>query len=349
MERLWNDALSLSLAEWRDVMAELGEPPFRAGQVFAWIHKEQVTDYASMTNLSKDLREKLTRTVPLHLPSIALTQTSADGQTRKYLVSLYDQEQIETVQMRYRYGDSLCISSQVGCRMGCRFCASTLSGRKRDLTPGEMLGQVYAAQRAGGTTVSHVDIMGCGEPLDNYQSLLRFLSLIHDAQGKNLSYRNITVSTCGLTEGIRALAREDLPITLAISLHAPNDEIRRSMMPIAARVSMDELLATCRDYADATRRRITYEYALVGGVNDAPEHAKELAARLAGTLCHVNLIPVNPIKERAYQASSKDSIRKFMEILEQHGIEVTLRREMGREIDAACGQLRRNHEKGEAV
>lgn len=338
------DAFSMNLEEWKASLAQMGEKPFRAGQIFSWLHKNHAASYEEMTNLSKGLREKLEE-IPLHPIQVSLVQRSAKDETRKYLMGMWDGEQIETVLMKYHYGYSLCISSQVGCRMGCRFCASTLSGKKRDLTAGEMLQQVYEVEREAGVVISHVVVMGCGEPFDNYEELIRFLSLINDPAGKNLSMRNITVSTCGLVDRMRDFANLKLGVTLAVSLHAPNDELRRSIMPIANSVSMDQLMAACRDYVERTHRRITFEYAMIQNVNDGPEHARELASHIGKMLSHVNLIPVNPVKERDFKSSQKERVEQFSSILEDYGIEVTVRREMGRDIDAACGQLRRSHEK----
>ena len=335
------DGFSLTCRQWQERMKETGQPAFRGRQIFGWLHGGKVSSYQQMSNLPKDLRERLEEEIPLHPMEVSLVQSSAKDGTRKYLMRLWDGEHIETVFMRYHYGASLCISSQVGCRMGCRFCASTLSGRIRDLTPGEMAQQIYLAERDTGETISHVVVMGCGEPFDNYEALCAFLELIHDPAGHHMSLRNITVSTCGLTERIQDFAKLDLGVTLAVSLHAPNDEIRKELMPIARKVPMDRLLQACREYTEITRRRITFEYALAQGVNDSPDHARELAGRLRGMLCHVNLIPVNPVTERDLSPSKDGRVQAFLRILEAHHIPVTLRRELGRDIDAACGQLRR--------
>ena len=338
------DGFSLMQEDWQKLLLSMGEKPFRGRQIFEWLHGKGAVSYDQMTNLSIGLRKRLQEEVPLHLVRQCLVQKSQKDDTQKFLMSLWDHEQIETVLMKYHYGYSLCISSQVGCRMGCKFCASTLSGRKRDLTRGEMVQQIYEAERAAGVKVSHVVVMGCGEPFDNYEELLGFIKLIHDPAGKNLSLRDITVSTCGLVERMREFADLETGVTLAVSLHAPNDSIRRQLMPIANRVNMEELMAACRYYTERTHRRITFEYALARGVNDAPEHARELAGRLRGILCHVNLIPVNPVRERSLLASENPRIQRFLSILEQEKLPVTLRREMGRDIDAACGQLRRRYE-----
>lgn len=337
------DAFSMMPDEWKAYLLSQGEKAFRAQQIFGWLHKEHVFSYGEMTNLPKVLRDRLDAELPLHSATIALAQRSRSDDTVKYLMTLWDGEQIETVLMRYHYGYSLCISSQVGCRMGCRFCASTLAGRKRDLTAGEMVSQIYAVEAAEGVTVSHVVVMGCGEPFDNYDELIRFLKLITDPAGKNLSIRNLTVSTCGLTDEMRRFADLDLGVTLAVSLHAPNDEVRRQIMPVANRFTMEELLAACRYYTDRTHRRITFEYALIRDVNDAAAQAKELAGKLRGMLAHVNLIPLNPVTERDLSGSDPERVRAFANILEKEHIPVTVRREMGQDIDAACGQLRRRH------
>lgn len=341
------DGFSLTVSEWQQKMLQWGEKPFRGRQIFEWLHKKQSASYDEMTNLPARLRERLKEEAGLKVLSVRLVQRCASDGTRKYLLSLWDKEQIEAVLMQYHYGYSLCISSQVGCRMGCRFCASTLSGKKRDLSGGEMVQQVYAVEKEAGIRVSHIVVMGCGEPFDNYEALMRFLTLISDPAGHEMSRRNITVSTCGLTEKMREFADENLGVTLAVSLHAPNDSIRRQLMPVANSVTMEELLDVCREYTEKTHRRITFEYALAQGVNDDPSHAEELASRLRGLLCHVNLIPVNPVKERSLLPPQQDRVENFRKILERRHIPVTVRREMGRDIDAACGQLRRRYEEQE--
>ncbi len=338
------DALSMTCREWQEYFAGIGEKPFRGKQVYAWLHKEKAVAYDDMTNLPKALREKLKTEKPLRTVRSILTQHSSDGFTSKHLMALYDGECIETVTMAYHYGDSVCISSQVGCRMGCRFCASTLSGKRRDLSPGEMLGQVEEAERVHGRRISHIVVMGCGEPLENLEHLLRFVELAGDPDGAGKSLRNITVSTCGLVEQIDRLAEHDLPITLAVSLHAPNDMIRRQLMPVANRYAMEDVLAACRRYTETTHRRITFEYGMIRGMNDSFENANELADRLSGLLCHVNLIPLNPVAEREYRGSAPETVRAFAAQLEKRRIPVTVRREMGQDIDAACGQLRRSYE-----
>ena len=336
------DIKSLTIEELTDLLTDMGAKPFRARQIYSWMHNKLVSSYDGMTNLPKSLRERLSEYPLTVLETCAVQVSSLDG-TRKYLFRLPDGNVIESVLMRYQHGNSVCISSQAGCRMGCRFCASGIGGLVRSLTASEMLDQVYRIQEETGERVSNVVVMGTGEPLDNYDSLLRFIRILTSEEGLMISQRNITVSTCGLVPKIYDLAEEKLAITLAISLHAPNDEKRRELMPIANRYSIRELLEACRHYFETTGRRITFEYSLVSGVNDREEEAKELAARLKGLNCHVNLIPVNPVKERSYQRSLRQEVDKFKNILEKCGINVTIRREMGADIDGACGQLRRRY------
>jgi 23S rRNA (adenine2503-C2)-methyltransferase len=270
-------------------------------------------------------------------------QISAIDGTRKYLFLLADGSMIESVWMEYHHGNSVCISSQVGCRMGCKFCASTLDGLERNLTAGEMLAQIYAITRDTGKRVSNVVVMGSGEPMDNYDQLLTFLRMISDEHGLCISQRSLTVSTCGIVPGILRLAEEQLAITLAISLHAPNDELRKTMMPIANAYTIKEILEACRVYYEKTGRRLTFEYSLVKGVNDGKSQAQELSRLLKNFNCHVNLIPVNPIKERKFEQSDGQNVQEFKKLLEKNGINATIRREMGRDIDGACGQLRKRH------
>ena len=337
------DLKSLTLEELQEELVRRGEKAFRADQLYQWMHEKLAEDFSEMTNLPKAFREWLeTEYEYVTLEIVEVRRSKLDG-TCKYLFRLPDGHVIESVLMRYHHGNSVCISSQVGCRMGCRFCASTLGGLVRSLLPGEMLDQVYAISLLTGERVSNVVVMGTGEPLDNYDSLVRFLELLTDEKGLHISARNITVSTCGLVPQMRKLAREKLQITLALSLHAATDEKRRSLMPVANRYGIGELMEACREYFERTGRRITFEYSLVGGVNDTREDARLLAA-LAGPLrCHVNLIPVNPIKEREYVQSEAGRIQAFKNMLEKNGINVTIRREMGRDIDGACGQLRRSY------
>ena len=319
-------------------------PAFRGKQIFQWIHRG--ADFPEMTNLGRELRERLSREAVAQPVSIALERVSSLDGTVKFLYALGDGNCVEGVLMRYHYGYSLCISTQVGCRMGCRFCASTLEGCLRNLTAGEMLGEILAANRylkAAGKeeTVSHVVLMGSGEPLDNYDNVIRFLHLLREENGIRLSLRNVSLSTCGLVPKMRQLAEEDLPVTLCVSLHAPNDEIRRRTMPIANKYAMDEVLEACRYYVAKTGRRVIFEYALTDGVNSAPAQARELAGKLRGLQCHVNLIPLNTVEERDLKGVREDTVRRFLEALEAEHISATRRREMGDDIEGACGQLRR--------
>ena len=335
------DIKSMTLAELQEVVAGLGEKPFRAKQIYSWLHERQAASYGEMTNLSKSLREKLKGEYPLTALEVVEVQTSKLDGTQKYLFRLWDGNVIESVLMKYHHGNSVCISSQVGCRMGCRFCASTIGGLTRNLEPSEMLDQIYRIQCLSGERVSNVVVMGTGEPLDNYENLIRFIQLLTGDGGMHLSQRNLTISTCGLVPRIRQLAQERLQITLALSLHAPNDEKRRELMPIAFKYSIDEILDACRFYFQQTGRRITFEYSLVRGVNDFQEDADQLAARIKGLNCPVNLIPVNPVREHKFQQSTHQAVEKFKIKLEKCGINVTIRREMGSDIDGACGQLRK--------
>lgn len=336
------DIKSMDIEELKALMTELGDKPFRAKQIYSWLHEHLVTSYEDMTNLPKALREKLSA-YPITALAVVDVQVSKLDGTRKYLFCLSDGNVIESVLMRYKHGNSVCISSQVGCRMGCRFCASTIGGLTRNLTASEMLDQIYRIQAATGERVSNVVVMGTGEPLDNYENLMRFIRILTGEGGLNISQRNLTVSTCGLVPRMYELAKEKLQITLALSLHAPNDAKRQELMPIARRYSLDEVLKACRDYFDMTGRRITFEYSLVAGVNDTDEDAAELCGRIRGLNCHVNLIPVNPIKERSFVRSARDAVENFKIKLEKCGINVTIRREMGSDIDGACGQLRRKY------
>ena len=339
------DIKSMNITELEDLLKELGEPKFRAKQIFDWLHAKQVDSFEEMTNLSKGLREKLSETASINGVEIVRKLVSQIDGTRKYLFALSDGAIIESVLMKYEHGNTVCISTQVGCRMGCKFCASTLDGVERGLTAGEMLSQIYAIQKDCGERVHGTVLMGSGEPLDNYDNVVKFLRLINDPKGQNMGQRHITLSTCGLVEKMYDLAEEDLQITLAVSLHAPNDGIRTQTMPIAKVYSMEKLLQACRDYADKTKRRITFEYALIHGVNDGDEHAWELVKKLRDMLCHVKLIPVNDVKERNYVKSTADRVKRFAGILNEYGVETTVRRKLGSDIDAACGQLRRSHMK----
>ena len=337
------DIRSMTLEELQAVMEKIGEKPFKAKQIYQWLHEKCAADYEEMTNISRRLRERLAGAYPLSGPRAVEVQTSRIDGTQKYLFRLADGNVVESVLMRYHHGNSVCISSQVGCKMGCRFCASTLDGWTRNLLPSEMLSQIYQIRRMTGERVSNVVVMGTGEPLDNYDNLLRFIRMLTDERGQNISQRNITVSTCGLVPEIRKLAEENLQITLALSLHAPNQQKREQLMPIARRYSLPEVLDACRYYFEKTGRRMTFEYSLVGGENDSQQDAEELSRLIGGLNCHVNLIPVNPIKERSYVQSDKKVTLNFKKKLEKYGINVTIRREMGRDIDGACGQLRKRY------
>ena len=343
------DIKSLDLNELRAEMLTLGEKAFRARQIYEWMHVKLAEDFSAMTNISKGLQEKCREAFTYTtLKAVRVQESRLDG-TKKFLFELSDGNLIESVWMKYKHGNSVCVSSQVGCRMGCRFCASTIDGLERSLAPSEMLDQVYAITRLTGERVSNVVIMGSGEPLDNYENVLKFIRLLTDEHGLHISQRNVTLSTCGIVPKIRELAEEDLQATLAISLHASSDEKRKKLMPIANRYSMKELLEACRYYFDQTGRRLTFEYSLVGGVNDTDEDASQLSEILSGLNCHVNLIPVNPIKERNFVESEAVRIREFKNKLEKNQINVTIRREMGRDIDGACGQLRRSYRENKEV
>ena len=337
------DLKSLSLNQVCDFLQELGEPKFRGKQIYQWLHEKHVDSWDEMTNVSKSLREKLKENCTLtSLKKEAVQISKIDG-TRKYLFLLEDGNVIESVLMRYKHGNSVCISSQVGCRMGCRFCASTLDGLVRGLRPSEMLDQLYQIGKDIGERISNVVVMGTGEPMDNYANLLQFIHMLTDENGLNMSQRNLTVSTCGIVPRIRQLADEKLSITLALSLHASNQEKRKELMPVANSFEIHEVIDACKYYFEQTGRRVTFEYSLVGGVNDSEEDAKELSILIKGMNCHINLIPVNPIKERDYVSSNTQVVNAFKNKLEKNGINVTIRREMGRDIDGACGQLRKRY------
>ena len=337
------DIKSFNLQEMKAFMLSLGEKEFRAKQVYQWIHEKQISSFDEMTNISKDLKEKLKENSYLVSLKKEEVQVSKIDGTRKYLFSLGDGNVIESVLMKYKHGNSVCISSQVGCRMGCRFCASTLDGLVRGLTPSEMIDQIYQIGKDIGERISNVVVMGTGEPLDNYDNLLKFIELLTDENGLHISQRNLTVSTCGIVPKIRELADRKLAITLALSLHASNQKKRLSLMPVANKYDIHEVLDACRYYFDRTGRRVSFEYSLVGGVNDTDEDAAELISLVKGMNCHINLIPVNPIKERDYVQSQTEAIQAFKHKLEKSGINVTVRREMGRDIDEACGQLRKKY------
>ena len=337
------DIKSLNQKELIEFIESLGEKAFRAKQIYQWIHEKHVDSFEEMTNISKKFIETLKENAYLTSLKKEEVQISKLDGTRKYLFLLEDGNVIESVLMRYKHGNSVCISSQVGCRMGCRFCASTLDGLVRGLTAGEMLDQIYQIGKDIGERISNVVVMGTGEPLDNYDNLLKFIELLTDEKGLNISQRNLTVSTCGIVPKMRELADEKLSITLALSLHASNQAKRLELMPVANKYDIQEVIDACKYYFDTTGRRITFEYSLVGGVNDTDQDARELSQLIKGINCHVNLIPVNPIKERDYVQSNAKVIEAFKNKLEKAGINVTVRREMGRDIDGACGQLRKRY------
>lgn len=336
-----NDILSYSLPELTDAIINIGEPNFRAKQIFDWLHRRRAISFDEMTNLPKTLREKLADSYIIYRTEIAKKLESKYDDTIKYLYRLNDGEYVETVLMKYKYGWSACVSSQVGCNMGCSFCASGLDGCVRSLKASEILSQIYTAENDNDITVSHVVLMGMGEPLLNFDNVIRFIELITDINGQNMSARHISLSTCGIVPGINRLAGLDMQLTLSVSLHAPNDTIRSGMMPVNKKYNIDELLSACRDYTEKTHRRISFEYALVAGVNDSSSCARELAKRLRGMLCHVNLIPVNNVQESGYHKPDKKMILRFQSILNESGITTTVRRELGSDINASCGQLRR--------
>ena len=338
------DVLSATEEELCEFAEEIGEKKFRGKQIFKHLHCEHSEDFSEMTDLPKELRKKLSELCAVNSVKKVDTFRSKDG-TIKYLFRTVDGNFIESVRMKYSYGNAVCISSQAGCRMGCKFCASAVGGLERNLTSGEMLSQVYEIEKDIGERVGHIVLMGSGEPLDNYDNVLKFLRIINSKNGNNISHRNITLSTCGIIEGIERLKGEKLQITLAISLHAPNDEIRRKTMPVANRYKIEDLVKSAESYAQTTKRRVTFEYALIKDINDGIQNARELAKRLSGKLFHVNLIPVNDVKEHDFSKTSEERIKEFAEVLMKKGIETTIRRELGSDINAACGQLRANYNK----
>lgn len=340
------DIKSYNLIELKEALTQMGEKPFRAGQIYKWLHIDKVSSFDEMTNISKDLRAKLDEKFEIiTLEPVKVLISQIDG-TRKYLFKIKGDAVIESVLMRYHHGNSVCISTQSGCRMGCKFCASTLNGLHRNLLPSELLEQIYQIEKNIGEKVSNIVLMGSGEPLDNFDNVTKFLELITDENGANISQRNITLSTCGLVPKMKELADRKMQITLALSLHASDDATRKELLPIAKRYTIDEVLGACRYYFDKTGRRITFEYSLVAGVNDTPEEAEKLATLVKGINCHVNLIPVNPIKEREFVQSGKKAVQQFKYRLEKNGVNATIRREMGRDINGACGQLRNETMKG---
>ncbi|AQR93947.1 23S rRNA (adenine(2503)-C(2))-methyltransferase RlmN [Clostridium saccharoperbutylacetonicum] len=337
-----NNLLNYTLEELKVWMKENGESAFRAQQVFSWIYKG-VNEFEGMKNISKPLVSKLKENFNIDLPKVIEVYKSEIDGTEKFLLGFEDGNLIESVLMRYKHGNSICISTQVGCAMGCKFCASTIEGKVRNLTTSEILSQVLTVQNFIKDRISNIVLMGSGEPLDNYDNVIKFLEVVSAEYGLNIGQRHITLSTCGIVPKIYELADKGFSITLAISLHAFSDEKRKEIMPIANKYSIKEILEACKYYIDKTNRRITFEYALVKGVNDGKEDARALGNLLKGMLCHVNLIPVNEIKENDFRRSSKKCIDDFSEILKNYGIEVTTRREMGSDINAACGQLRRSY------
>lgn len=337
------DICSYNYDELKEEMLVIGEKAFRSKQIYEWLHVKLADDFDEMTNLSKALREKLKKNYEIRKVKMIDHQISKVDPTEKFLFELEDGNMVESVLMKYNYGNSVCISSQAGCRMGCRFCASTIGGLVRSLEPSEMLRQIYHIQKITGERVSNVVVMGTGEPLDNYENLLKFLRMLTDENGQNLSMRNVTVSTCGIVPRIYDLAREKLSITLALSLHATTDERRREIMPIANTYTISECMAACRYYFEETGRRVTFEYSLIKGVNDSLRDAKELAALAGSISAHINLIPVNPVRERDYEQPDLSAVQAFRAKLEKHGINVSIRRVLGRDIDGACGQLRHRH------
>lgn len=337
------DIKSLDLKELKDQIDKRGIKSFHGKQIYNWLHVKLVNSFDDMSNLSKELRKELKE--DFHITNLTLVKKleNKSKDTAKYLFELQDGMVLESVLMKYHHGNSVCISSQVGCKMGCKFCASTIGGLERNLTPSEMLDQIYQIQNESKVRISNVVVMGTGEPFDNYDNLIKFIKMLTDENGLNISQRNITISTCGLVDRIKDLAQNNFQITLAISLHAPNDQIRKMIMPIANKYGIHEILEACEQYFNKTGRRITFEYSLIEDVNDLPEHAIQLASKIKTLNCHINLIPVNPIEERNYRHSTSKRILKFKNILEKNGINVTIRREMGTDINAACGQLRKSY------
>ena len=337
------DIKSMTLAELQDAFAALGEPKFRAKQVFAWLHRGAVS-FEAMTNLSKPLRETLDSLYFINKPTVARKQISRLDGTIKYRWRLRDGNCVESVVMQYHHGNTVCISSEVGCPMGCKFCASTIGGLVRRLEPSELLDQVLFSQLDSGLPISNIVLMGIGEPLDNFDNVMRFLELVNSPDGMNIGMRHISLSTCGLVDKIEQLAERDLQLTLSVSLHSPDDESRSKIMPVNRRWPVDTLLSACRDYFAKTGRRISFEYTMIDGVSDSPEQAQLLAKKLAGMGAHVNMIPLNNVTESGLHTSSRQAIRRFQTILEENGVTATLRRTLGSDIDASCGQLRRKYE-----
>ena len=340
------DLKSMTLAEMQDAFRALGEPAFRAKQVFTWLHRG-AESFGEMTNLSKPLREKLDGLYTITVPRLARAQRSQKDGTIKYLWRLADGNCVESVVMQYHHGNTICISSEVGCPMGCKFCASTLGGLVRRLAPSELLDQVIFSQKESGLPISNIVLMGIGEPLDNFDAVMRFLELVNSPEGLNIGMRHISLSTCGLVDKIGMLAERKLQLTLSVSLHSPDDESRSQIMPVNRRWGVDTLLAACRDYFEKTGRRVSFEYTMIDGVSDSEQQAQLLAKKLQGMAAHVNLIPLNSVEETGLRTSTHAAIARFQEILQQHGVTATVRRTLGSDIDASCGQLRRKYESGD--
>lgn len=339
------DIRALTIEELTAEILEMGFPQFRAKQIYSWVQEKCVSSFDEMTNVPEKLRTALSEKFSFYGCKINTKLVSKLDGTVKYLFELYDGEYIESVVMKYKYGYSICVSSQVGCKMGCTFCASAIGGFVRQLSAGEMLSEVFTAQRDLGIKINHLVLMGTGEPLDNFDNVMRFIELLTDEKGQNMSIRHISLSTCGIVPRIYDLADRKLGLTLSVSLHAPNNQIRSKSMPVNVKYDIEELLKACRYYENITGRRISFEYAMIRGFNDSDSAAEELASRLKGTLCHVNLIPVNNVRERNYEKSSQERQKRFAEILEKSGITATVRRTLGSDINASCGQLRASKRK----
>ena len=342
MEKI--DIRSLNYQELAEEIKALALPKFRTDQIYSWLFEKGVRDFSEMSNLSKDLRQALDERFVIRNCTIDTKLCSKLDETVKYLFELGKGEFVECVVMKYKYGYSICVSTQLGCKMGCKFCASAIGGFKRHLTASEILSEIYTAQSDLGIKISHIVLMGTGEPLDNYDNVMRFLELVTDEKGLNISMRHISLSTCGVVPRIYELAEKKLGLTLSISLHAPNDKIRSQTMPVNSKWNIEELLTACRYYTKVTSRRISFEYAMIDSFNDSVECAEELASRLSGMLCHINLIPVNNVRENNYERSNEKNIKRFISVLEHHGLTVTVRRTLGSDINASCGQLRAKKE-----
>lgn len=332
----------LTFEELENLILSLGEKKFRAAQVFSWLHKG-VRSYDEMTNVSKSLKENLAKDYYVSSPEIVKKLESKIDKTKKYLFKLYDGNMVESVVMYYNHGISICVSSQVGCAMGCKFCASTIGGLVRSLTPGEILDQIIFAQLDIGERISNIVMMGIGEPLANFSNVVKFLNIVNDDRGLNIGYRHISISTCGIVPKIIELGNLNLPITLSISLHASNDDVRSSIMPVNNTYNISELLSACKKYQQITGRRISFEYAIIKGVNDTDTHAEKLSKLLKGMLCHVNVIPVNKVEENSFEKPDMKRINSFIKTIEKYGITATVRRRLGSDINASCGQLRKNN------